>query len=146
MNWGLHDLKKGVGGNKEDVEGYAERLGKLIAYCQKTGASLSIATTTPVPCPINMAVSRNIEAYNRVIKVLAAHKSRSSCWLPLQAHGQLKPFDVHFKPEANRLLGIEVAIGVAEIYGLNAAIEEMSKRRDVVRKGDATALTPVLNE
>ena len=116
LNFGLHDLKIMPDGKRQvSPEDYARNLQTIIDKCQKTGAKVIFATTTPVPAgklnpPRNFG---DVADYNAIANKVAQEKHVQIDDLNAAVTPQIKdlqkPHDVHYKPAGYKVLAESVA-------------------------------------
>lgn len=126
FNFGLHDLKResstnGAGSNlatdlpQADRAAYRRQLENIILRLKSTGATLVLATTTPVPAGRVRPhrEEQDVEDYNLIAVELARNHGVRINDLHEFALGRLpaiqRPVNVHFTDDGSRQLGDEVA-------------------------------------
>jgi lysophospholipase L1-like esterase len=129
VNFGLHDLKfvdedgrdasPDIGRHQVPIDDYRENLRRILARLQEAGASVVVATTTPVPPGEPRRRAGDELAYNE-----AAREVAEGLGLPVNdLHASIAPrFDavavrpgnVHFSDEGSALLAARVAEAVRE--------------------------------
>lgn len=116
LNFGLHDLKIMPDGKHQvPQEDYEKNLRLLIDKCQKTGAKVIFATTTPVPEGTLNPPRKfgDVAEYNAVASKVAAEKGAAIDDLNAAIAPQIKelqkPHDVHYKPAGYKVLAESVA-------------------------------------
>jgi acyl-CoA thioesterase-1 len=129
FNFGLHDLRymdeKGQniapdrGRLQVPLDQYEKNLNTIVARLKKTGATLIFATTTPVPAGEPQRKPEDLQAYNTVaVKVMRQQDvvldDLYAFIAPQFDKYELKPLNVHFKPEGYALLGKRVAAAIQE--------------------------------
>lgn len=92
-------------------------------------------------------VPEQVIEYNRVLQAVAAKRQIPvidlyNVLLPVRAAAQVKVADVHFKPLANRLLGLEVARGIAAAHNQLSLATDLAAQRDACQQ-QVAALVPV---
>lgn len=114
FNFGIHDRKTPIGD-------YRDRLEKIIARLEKTGAKLVWASTTPVPSGTKdgpdmpaAIVERNRAAAEIMHKHGIAIDDLYATLLPFQSK-VMKPNDVHPNGEGYTILGNQVAAAVLAV-------------------------------
>ena len=135
FNWGLWDLcwrspDSKVSGHRDKEKGkltstpgqYEENLRTLVARLEKTGAKLIFASTTPVPPEEAGRFEGDAARYNEVaLEVMKEHGVAVDDLFALvkaRGTGLFKgKGNVHFKPEGDRLLGMEAAKAILRALG-----------------------------
>ncbi len=130
-NFGLHDLKHvqpGTGANSNDpshppqtpVDEYEKQLDTLVAAMVKTGATVVLATTTPVPDgPVRpFRAPADVARYNAALVAVAARHGCAVNDLDGTVRDRLgelqRRADVHFTPAGSRVLGEAVAARIRQ--------------------------------
>ncbi len=122
FNWGLHDIRKDKGGERNvSPEQYEKNLREIVSRLKQTGAVLVWATTTPVRPTSNPNAGRQAEdvvLYNGIAeKVMKENGIRTddlyTLALPKIPEIQLKD-NTHFTMEGSILLGRQVTTSIEE--------------------------------
>jgi hypothetical protein len=112
FNWGLHDLRQGIG---TTVEEYEQNLRKLVKKMQATGAKLIWCSITPLPpdLPRSAAGTETLLAYNAVAKKVMDENDIAIDDLYTFARPQVQklqiPRSAHFTEEGSIVLAKQVA-------------------------------------
>ena len=130
FNWGLHDLKYVLDGEKlvpvktkgahqqVPIDQYEENLTKLVLRLKVTGAKLIWRNTTPVPEGAGGRVPGDAAKYNAVAKKIMDANGVTTQDLHTFAKERWKeigrPANVHFTPEGSKKLAKEVAELIGE--------------------------------
>jgi hypothetical protein len=117
FNWGLHDLRQGVG---TSVEQFEQNLRKLVKTMQATGARLVWCSITPLPAdvPRSAAGNETVLAYNAVARKVMQENAIAIDDLHAFARPQLAklqmPRSAHFTEEGAKVLAKQVARSIRE--------------------------------
>jgi hypothetical protein len=112
FNWGLHDLRQGIG---TSVDQYEKNLRKLVKRMQATGAKLIWCTNTPLPADVgrSAAGTETVLAYNAVAKKVMDENGVAIDDLYTFAKPQLAklqvPRSANFTEEGSKVLATQVA-------------------------------------
>ncbi len=118
FNWGLHDLRQGVG---TTVEQYEQNLRKLVKKMQAGGAKLIWCSTTPLPpdVPRSAAGTETLVAYNAAAKKIMDENKIAIDDLYAFARPQLAkiqaPRSAHFTEEGSKVLARQVARSIRAV-------------------------------
>jgi acyl-CoA thioesterase-1 len=129
VNFGLHDLKfvdddgknstPDRGHHQVAIDDYRQNLDTILTRLKETGATVILATTTPVPPGEPMRRVGDDQEYNEVAREVAerhgiAVNDLHAFIAPKFASVAIRPGNVHFTDEGSDLLGTRVAEVIEE--------------------------------
>ena len=116
FNFGIHD-------RNTKIADYTQRLEKLVARLQKTGAKLIWASTTPIPddAKEKQVAATIVERNQAAAEVMKKHNipvdDLFAAVSPKVGEYQLPPPNVHFKQEGYEFMGKQVGAAIAAVLG-----------------------------
>lgn len=127
FNWGLHDIRRDVGGRKDKsgpmavpIFEYEANLRALVERFRKTGAQLIWASTTPVPPGEPKRNPADVRPYNETAAALMAQYA-----IPIDdlfavstercTNLHTRPGNVHYSPEGSKVLAESVARSIEAV-------------------------------
>ncbi|QDV38831.1 SGNH/GDSL hydrolase family protein [Tautonia plasticadhaerens] len=131
-NFGLHDLKfideqgentsPDLGHPQVPLDRYEENLDRILSRLKDTGATVILATTTPVPPGEPQRTEGDEQCYNEVARRVAerhgvAVNDLHAFIAPKFEALAIRPGNVHFTDEGSDLLGNRVAEVIEEALG-----------------------------